>query len=241
MVHLACCPRWCRVIDNAPIPYGVQATKGWSLQSWHAATSLQPDSATCIQARQDLQPAACGLHDRLAPPRKAVTLLVGAPGSGKGTIGLDIARELGCTDCVAMSDVLRQQGAAGGPAEPAHDSDALTSSAQLVGDALACSAFEALLSSSCCGAGGGIMVDGFPRSQAQVSPLPHRTCSHSIASPSFSKAPLAPPSSSCRAEHRAHPKLPTRVYVHLWGISAHSTCSKHRTGLVCLIYTDACM
>lgn len=102
--------------------------------------------------------------------RQAVTLLVGGPGSGKGTLGLQIARQLGCDGCITMSDALRQQQqqqvSCGRP-------DALDSSARLVGDAQACSAFDEILSAF---THRSVMVDGFPRSKEQVRPRNQSFC-----------------------------------------------------------------
>lgn len=147
-----------------------------------------------------------GRHDWLSPPsplrmgpstpRKAVTLLVGGPGSGKGTIGVDIARQLGCSEILTMSDILRQrqQQDAAEVAVPSGSGDSLTSSAKLVGDGLACSAFEGLLLTP---KHSNIMVDGFPRSQAQARrnpppppPTPWSCCSHP-RTPNITRAPAS--------------------------------------------------
>lgn len=131
-----------------------------------------------MQGRHDWRYPSSLLRTGPSTPRRAVTLLVGGPGSGKGTIGIDIARQLGCSKSVAMSDILRQrqQEDAEGAAVPSASGDSLTSSAKLVGDDLACSAFESLLLPRKHDQDSNIMVDGFPRSQAQArSPrmLPH--------------------------------------------------------------------
>lgn len=105
-------------------------------------------------------------------PRKAVTLLMGGPGSGKGTLGLHIARELGCDTCITMSDALRRRQQATPATGAASSDDTLDSSAKLVGDALVCSAFQDILNTLDSGASTNVMVDGFPRSQEQVQHQP---------------------------------------------------------------------
>eukprot|EP00892_Ulva_mutabilis_P011201 jgi/Ulvmu1/8453/UM043_0033.1 len=145
-----------------------------------------------------------------ASPRKAVTLLVGGPGSGKGTLGIHIARQLGCDSCVTMSDALRQRQPQATPSNteaPCTNNESLTSSAALVGDAQACSAFQHILASLDSAASSSVMIDGFPRSREQTE-FVARLAAAALGGPQADAHLRHAPHSWPAAAPEAHPKQP---------------------------------
>src|SRR5258705_7732118 len=130
-------------------------------------------------------------------------VLVGAPGSGKGTQGRVLAERLGLP-YVGSGDLLRARAAA----EPGGQLAAVLDRGDLVGDDAALAAVSDALAAA--EAAGGYVLDGFPRTAGQARDLDPVTAPDAggyLALPH----PLAPPRLPGRAPPGPSDDLPPPV------------------------------